>query len=160
MFLRRAPSCTIAKSLFSTHPSLCRTGQNSIRTGLRTCPPAFSKLISKTLHSTSYYRQYAGTVPKEEDLFDEAEFDEEPRQKSSATHSRGVQEQPDQPKSSMGSRVDAAEKLGPVTKFQELADRQLVSPVLVKTLLEDMKLETMTEVQSLTINQTLKGKDV
>lgn len=47
-----------------------------------------------------------------------------------------------------------------VTKFQQLADLNMVSPVVVKTLTADMGLETMTQVQSLTINETLKGIDV
>ena len=49
---------------------------------------------------------------------------------------------------------------GAVTKFQELADRKLVCKTVVDTITKDMKLETMTQVQSLTINETLKGIDV
>ena len=49
---------------------------------------------------------------------------------------------------------------GLVTKFQELADRKMVSPTVVRTITQDMKLETMTQVQSMTINETLKGIDV
>jgi len=49
---------------------------------------------------------------------------------------------------------------GPATKFHELADRQMVSRTVVDTLVKDMKLETMTEVQAMTINETLKGVDV
>ena len=58
------------------------------------------------------------------------------------------------------SQINAATKHGPVTKFQQLADRGMVSPTVVKTLTQDMRLETMTQVQSLTINETLKGIDV
>ena len=56
--------------------------------------------------------------------------------------------------------VNASASLGRVTKFQQLADLNMVSPVVVKTLTADMGLETMTQVQSLTINETLKGIDV
>lgn len=49
---------------------------------------------------------------------------------------------------------------GLVTKFQELADRNMVCGTVIKTLTEDMKMETMTQVQSMTINETLKGIDV
>lgn len=49
---------------------------------------------------------------------------------------------------------------GLVTKFQELADRGMVCKTVIKTLTQDMKLETMTQVQSMTINETLKGIDV
>jgi ATP-dependent RNA helicase MSS116 len=49
---------------------------------------------------------------------------------------------------------------GPVTEFQELADRGMVSDTVVRTLTRDMGLKTMTAVQSMTINETLKGIDV
>lgn len=49
---------------------------------------------------------------------------------------------------------------GPVTKFQGLSDRKMVCDTLVKTITKDMGLETMTQVQSMTINETLKGIDV
>ncbi|MCJ1477475.1 hypothetical protein MMC13_006147 [Lambiella insularis] len=58
------------------------------------------------------------------------------------------------------SHIGRGRQEGLVTKFQELADRNMVSPAVVKTLTQDMKLETMTEVQCLTINETLKGIDV
>ena len=47
-----------------------------------------------------------------------------------------------------------------VTKFQELAERKMVSETVIQTITQNMKLETMTQVQSLTINETLKGIDV
>ncbi|SLM33719.1 atp-dependent rna helicase mss116 [Lasallia pustulata] len=56
--------------------------------------------------------------------------------------------------------VGVSASLEMVTKFQQLADLNMVSPVVVKTLTADMGLETMTQVQSLTINETLKGIDV
>ncbi|KAL9590842.1 MAG: hypothetical protein Q9203_000389 [Teloschistes exilis] len=58
------------------------------------------------------------------------------------------------------SQIDKATRHGPVTTFKELGDRSMVCQTVVKTLVEDMKLETMTQVQSLTINETLKGGDV
>ena len=157
MFIRWAPTYSIVKSLLSTTLSSSLRNQNSIRTNLRIYRPAVTQLASRNLHSTPYYRQHA---VQEEDLVDEAEYEDEPSLSNSATQSRAVNDNPNGQQSSMGSRVDAAERLGPVTKFHELADRRLVSPVLVNTLTKDMKLETMTEVQSLTINQTLKGVDV
>ena len=48
----------------------------------------------------------------------------------------------------------------PLTKFQELADQKLVCKTVIDTIIKDMKLETMTEVQSMTIKETLKGVDV
>ena len=58
------------------------------------------------------------------------------------------------------AQISKATQHGPVTRFVELQERGLVCPTLVKTLVEDMQLETMTQVQSLTINETLKGGDV
>lgn len=49
---------------------------------------------------------------------------------------------------------------GPVTRFKELAERGMVCDTIVRTITDDMGLETMTQVQSLTINETLKGVDV
>ncbi|KAI4191198.1 MAG: hypothetical protein L6R41_000245 [Letrouitia leprolyta] len=58
------------------------------------------------------------------------------------------------------AQIDEAVQHGPVTRFKELGERQMVCPTVVRTLTEDMGLETMTQVQSLTINETLKGGDV
>lgn len=57
-------------------------------------------------------------------------------------------------------QIGDATRHGPVTRFIELQERGMVCPTVVKTLVEDMRLETMTQVQSLTINETLKGGDV
>lgn len=51
-------------------------------------------------------------------------------------------------------------KLAPLTRFQELAERNLVDEILIRPITNDMNITTMTHVQSLTINQTLKGVDV
>lgn len=58
------------------------------------------------------------------------------------------------------AQIGEATRHGPVTRFIELQERGMVCSTVVKTLVEDMKLETMTQVQSLTINETLKGGDV
>ena len=47
-----------------------------------------------------------------------------------------------------------------VTKFADLASRRMVANNVVNTLTNEMKLVTMTPVQSQTIDQTLKGRDV
>jgi ATP-dependent RNA helicase MSS116 len=49
--------------------------------------------------------------------------------------------------------------LNPITKFKELEERGLVHRNVVRTITDEMKLETMTEVQSRTINEALKGTD-
>ncbi|KIN08646.1 hypothetical protein OIDMADRAFT_109483 [Oidiodendron maius Zn] len=47
-----------------------------------------------------------------------------------------------------------------VTKFQELIDYNLVHPNVVNEITRGMGLHTMTEVQSKTINQALRGDDI
>ena len=51
------------------------------------------------------------------------------------------------------------ESNGLITEFQDLADRGLVSEKIIKSITQKMGLKTMTEVQSMTINETLKGSD-
>lgn len=46
-----------------------------------------------------------------------------------------------------------------ITKFSELGEQKLVHQTIVDTMTRDMKLDTMTEVQSLTIDRALKGHD-
>ncbi|KAL8721103.1 MAG: hypothetical protein Q9225_002126 [Loekoesia sp. 1 TL-2023] len=58
------------------------------------------------------------------------------------------------------AQINEAVRHGPVTKFRELGERKMVCPTIVRTLTEGLGLETMTQVQSLTINETLKGGDV
>jgi len=45
------------------------------------------------------------------------------------------------------------------TKFQELADNDLVNPNIIREITHGMGHETMTPVQTMTINETLKGRD-
>lgn len=47
-----------------------------------------------------------------------------------------------------------------ITQFQELATRQLVNPKIIQNITKKMNINTMTEVQSLTIHETLGGDDV
>lgn len=61
---------------------------------------------------------------------------------------------------SQGAPAGEAADTGRATKFAQLAERSLVDKVIIRTLTQTMGLETMTEVQSLTINEALKGKDV
>jgi ATP-dependent RNA helicase MSS116 len=48
----------------------------------------------------------------------------------------------------------------PITKFADLETRGLVDGNVVRALTVNMKLETMTEVQSATIHEALKGVDM
>lgn len=47
-----------------------------------------------------------------------------------------------------------------ITLFQELADQDLVSSKIIYNITKKMNITTMTDVQSMTINETLKGDDV
>ncbi|KFY42829.1 hypothetical protein V494_02219 [Pseudogymnoascus sp. VKM F-4513 (FW-928)] len=47
-----------------------------------------------------------------------------------------------------------------ITKFQDLADKGHVHPAIINEITQTMGHETMTDVQSLTIAETLKGTDV
>ncbi|KAI9847590.1 MAG: hypothetical protein M1837_002164 [Sclerophora amabilis] len=49
---------------------------------------------------------------------------------------------------------------GPMTTFQQLADQASVSEHVVKALTDDMRISTMTQVQSMTLSETLKGADM
>jgi ATP-dependent RNA helicase MSS116, mitochondrial len=48
----------------------------------------------------------------------------------------------------------------PITRFKELATKGLVHPNIINTITQRMKLETMTDVQTRTINEALSGVDV
>lgn len=48
----------------------------------------------------------------------------------------------------------------PITQFQELEERGIVHKNVIDTIVKDMGLVTMTDVQSATINQALHGTDM
>ena len=66
--------------------------------------------------------------------------------------------QPPEPPSEV--RGGGQGKEGPITLFSELAERGLVSQPVVDTIVRDMGIKTMTQVQSLTIEELLKGRDM
>jgi ATP-dependent RNA helicase MSS116 len=47
-----------------------------------------------------------------------------------------------------------------ITKFDQLIEQDLVHPNVINAITGNMGLDTMTEVQSKTINETLDGIDV
>jgi ATP-dependent RNA helicase MSS116, mitochondrial len=49
---------------------------------------------------------------------------------------------------------------GPVTEFSELARRGLVHPNIINTITKQMRLTTMTDVQTRSINEALSGVDM
>ena len=101
---------------------------------------------TRSFHSTPQWSRNAtaAAVAEEKTMEDEELFDEEELEQK-------------RDRSSYPSRGSPGT---PVTKFQELGDRKMVSATLIRTLTHDMKLDTMTQVQSMTINEILKGVDV
>lgn len=55
---------------------------------------------------------------------------------------------------------DAASNPSIYTKFQELEDNQIIHPNVIKTITQEMGIDTMTDVQQATINEALKGTDI
>lgn len=47
-----------------------------------------------------------------------------------------------------------------ITTFRELGEKNIVHPNIVRAVVRDMRLETMTEVQSATIHQAIQGTDL
>lgn len=142
----RSGRTSLGRSLFAfAAPSASKSVVLSWAT-CRDRQPIQLKLIARSLHSSPLWRRSATATAEleaEQELI-EGEIREE------------INSQRPPP----DSQISTATKHGPVTKFQELADRGMVSPTVIKTLTQDMRLETMTQVQSLTINETLKGIDV
>jgi ATP-dependent RNA helicase MSS116 len=57
--------------------------------------------------------------------------------------------------------TDAAAKDGGlITQFEDLRTRGLVHPNVIDTITKQMKLQTMTDVQTRTINEALSGVDM
>jgi ATP-dependent RNA helicase MSS116 len=49
---------------------------------------------------------------------------------------------------------------GPITEFHDLAARGLVHPNIINVITKSMRITTMTDVQTRTINEALSGVDV
>ncbi|KAL9090913.1 MAG: hypothetical protein Q9165_005121 [Trypethelium subeluteriae] len=90
---------------------------------------------SRTLHNGSWSRQNAAA---EAEIRDEVNAQRPPSDQS----------------------INEATLGGPITRFAELSSRRLVHDNVVRTVTEEMGLETMTDVQSLTIQEALKGTDI
>ncbi|KAK5009164.1 hypothetical protein LTR39_004995, partial [Cryomyces antarcticus] len=95
-------------------------------------------VATKGLHQTAIRRQNASAAAIEA----EAEYDSNHQNRPSKTTG------------------DGAAARSPITKFHELESRGLVHRNVVRTITDEMKLETMTDVQSATINEALKGTDI
>ena len=142
--LRRGPT-SATTALFSN--SLCSQCVRIIRPQI--APKSIQRTIyplsSRQFATSSKWRQSApATVAREEEDAIEGELEQE-------VHA-------EKPPSDV--QIDQATRHGPVTKFKDLSARGLVCQTVVETLTQDMRLETMTQVQSLTLNESLKGTDM
>lgn len=137
--VRRAPG-SLTRVLSSTSTASCVVGRLIPKPSL---PARYTPQIACTarqLHSSPRWRRTAYAAASVED--------DAPAE---------TQERNDGPSRSKASQ---AANQGPITMFQELAERNLVDESLIRPITQDMNITTMTHVQSLTINQTLKGVDV
>jgi ATP-dependent RNA helicase MSS116 len=48
----------------------------------------------------------------------------------------------------------------PLREFTDLAEQGLVDPTIIRAIVKDMKIKTMTDVQSQTLREILQGDDV
>lgn len=60
----------------------------------------------------------------------------------------------------LDQKIDQSASRHSITQFEELSARNLLDSKIVDNLTKDMDLHTMTDVQSLTINEALKGADI
>jgi len=139
--VRRGPA-SIAKKLLSPSPSRPCTKLNAARIQYYQTPRPQSGSAVRTLSTTSLWRRYAAVREKAYEIEEEIEDEVNSQQPSS------------------DAQINEASKFGPVTRFKELSERGMVCNTVVNILTQKMGLETMTQVQSLTINETLKGIDV
>lgn len=141
--VRRGPASVILSIPFllnTVHP-----GASSFpRT--RSCSPQIAAYVpTRNLQISRQWRQAAAAASAtSEDVAVEAEVEQEDKAK--------------RPPSDFQINEDI--RSGPVTAFKDLSKRKMVCQTVVDTLTKDMGLETMTQVQSMTINETLKGIDV
>lgn len=78
---------------------------------------------------------------------------------SRAFHATPLFKQPASAATATQEQGEESSSTGEITQFSELGTRGLVSQNIVNAI-SRMGIETMTDVQRLTINQTLKGNDV
>ena len=136
--VRRAPG-SLARVLSSTSPASSLAG----RVGPRTCIPTpfrhQTAFAARQLHSTPRWQRFGSAAAR---IVENA--------------SAEAEDQNNEPSSLTAHDT----KKGHITTFQELVERHLVEPNLIRPITDDMRITTMTRVQSLTINHCLKGTDV
>lgn len=137
--VRRAPG-SLTRVLSSPSTATRAVGRLIPKTSLNTRHTPWIACTARQLHSTTPWRRDARAAAS-------VEFDA-----PAETYDR------EYAPTSSNPPQDANE--GPITRFQELVERNLVDERLIRPITDDMNITTMTHVQSLTINQTLKGVDV
>lgn len=119
--------------------SLCRVAQSSSRSALPFSRTSVFASKSIQIPKTAIAARFLHAQP-------------------STRYFHNDQEQVYDPKDDIIARSN--EDVEIITKFQDLADKGLVHPAIIKEITETMGHETMTDVQTLTIAETLKGTDV
>ena len=140
--LRRGPTPPAASSFSASLCSQCaRINHRGARQSFQRIPYL---VIPRLFGTSSQWRRSATASAAYEEEAVEGELEQE-------VHA-------EEPPSD--SQINQATKHGPITKFKDLAERGLVCKTVVDTITHDMGLDTMTQVQSLTLNESLKGTDM
>ena len=140
---RRGPSSVARSLLFLSTRSRCSGPahtQDLQRCLLQTVLP----ITARPFGTSSQWKRSAAASATAEDKVIEAEIEQEVFSQTPPSD----------------TQIKRALRNGPVTKFKELAERGMVCQTVVDTITKSMGLETMTQVQSLTINESLKGQDM
>lgn len=141
--VRRGPASTVSSLLFRSISSRCiRTTQT--RDVQQCISQAAYPIPARSFGTSTRWRQVAAAATAHEDEAIQSEVEQ----------GFSLKEPPS------NAQTKRPANYGPVTKFKELAERGMVSGTVIDTLTRQMGLETMTHVQTLTINEILKGHDV
>lgn len=142
--VRRGPS-SIARSLsFVTSNSEC----------IRTALPHGARRSTRLQSSTSFLLRSFGTSPQWRRFATSTAAVEDEAVGGEIEQEIHAEHPPSD------ARMKEATSNGPVTRFEELGKRGMVCQTVVDTITQGMGLETMTQVQSMTIDESLKGIDV
>ena len=136
--VRRGPASIARSFVLPSSSSRCIQFITGFKPSLPRPTPISSTSSTRTLSTAPRWNQRLASRELEEQYDDD--FD--PPQQKSNSQSRNATQQP------------------LITKFQDLATKNMVCQTVIDTITKDMNLETMTLVQSLTIHETLKGSDM
>ncbi|KAK0101966.1 hypothetical protein ONS95_001225 [Cadophora gregata] len=130
--------------------SVCRRGPASISRVLRAVPSTTSRIPSTRPSTLSLSLQISSKSPLEARWL----------HVSSQLRNYVATAEKDYGDLHPGSAPATSQEAKDVTKFQELIDYNMVHPNVVEQITKKMGHHTMTDVQSLTINQGLQGTDI